>query len=109
MHQYEARGAQDKIDTFARFDVKAIRQNIKEYRKILSKNDQNDVQSLLNKCIRIIKVSNESVEIVIDSQAFMNAYLSLGISILEKRDNVARPENHAKRALNFATLSVKVG
>ena len=109
MHQYEARGAQDKIDTFARFDVKAIRQNIKEYRKILSKNDQNDVQSLLNKCIRIIKVSNESVEIVIDSQEFMNAYLPLGISIIEKRDNVARPENHAKRALNFATLSVKVG
>ena len=109
MYQHEARIAQDKIDTFSKFEQRAIRRNIKEYRKILQKKERKEVQALLNKCIRIIRVNNDTVETVIDSQSLMNAYLPLGISVIEKRDNIARPENHAKRALNFATLSVKVG
>ena len=109
MYQHEARIAQDKIDTFSKFDQRAIRRNIKEYRKILQQNVRKEVQAVLNKCIRIIKVNNDAVETVIDSQSLMNAYLPLGLSVIEKRDNIARPENHAKRALNFATLSVKVG
>lgn len=107
--QHEARLTQDKINVFPEFNMKLIKKNAKEYRDILLKNNREEVQAMLNKCIRIIKMNNETVETVIDVQALLDAYIPLGISITEKRDRIARPENHAARAMHLSTISVKVG
>ena len=107
--QHEARLTQDKINVFPEFNLKLIKKNAKEYRDILLKNNREEVQAMLNKCIRIIKMNNETVETVIDVQALLDAYIPFGISITEKRDRIARPENHAARAMHLSTISVNVG
>lgn len=99
----------EQISAFPTFNPATIRKNARECCKILKSTSFKAVQEIVNRCIRIIKVGNETVETVIDTQALLNSYLPLGISIIEKRDNIARPENHSFRAFNFATLTVKVG
>ena len=56
----------------------------------------------------MIKVSNKKVETVIDSQSLLGSYIRFGIAIEEKRDVIARRENHSKLTFNMATIVTKI-
>ena len=63
----------------------------------------------LSKIIYQIRIDNDYVRTIVDFQEIIGSYLPIYATIMEKRDFIARPENHYRRSLTFPTLSVSVG
>ncbi|MBQ7383335.1 MAG: recombinase family protein [Clostridia bacterium] len=106
--RYQLRDCEEKINLFPPFNPALIRRNAKSILAALKSEDIKTVQRTLHSILKCIKISNEDIETVINMQALMGAYMPLNIVIVEKRDYIARHENHSKRSLTFPTLTVKM-
>ena len=99
---------QNQITAFPKFDSKKIIKIAREYRKRIEKASDSDIQKLLNDCIRIIKINNEKIETVIDTQFLLGSYIPFGVTVEENREAVARKGEHFKQAFNANTLKTKI-
>lgn len=108
LKQQDAQILRNQIDTFPGFDRKKIIKSARDYRKKLEKSDTAETQKLLSQCIRVIRIGNEKIETIIDSQGLLGSYIKFGVAVEEKRDSVARRENHHKIAFNIATITTKI-
>lgn len=62
----------------------------------------------MNKMISVVEIGNDTIETIINLQSLTNTYVPIQISVIEKRDNVARSENFYRRNLTFPTLHIQI-
>lgn len=98
----------EKQYEFPLFSAKTIKSKVKEYRKRMKDRAFNDLQTVYNELLETIIIDNEKVEIQLKTQVLLNSYVPMVVSIFEKRDNVARPENHRNITRSFSLLSIRV-
>ena len=105
---------QDKVllkerkDLFPEFKIKRIIRNISKYKERLRTTDKDELRETIFELINTITITNENIEFVINFHRLLNGYEPIHISVFERRDNIARQENHYLQALTFNKLSVKV-
>ena len=100
---------QEKRSRFPEFEVRTIIKNTRKIREMIENEEIKQRQRGLSKVICQIRMDNDYVRTIIDFQELIGSYLPIYATIMEKRDFIARSENHYRRALTFPTLSVSVG
>ena len=105
---------QDKVllkerkDLFPEFKIKRIIRNISKYRERLRTTDKVEMRETIFELINTITVNNDNIEFVLNFHRLLNGYEPIHITIIEKRDHIARPENHYLQTFAFSKLSVKL-
>ena len=105
---------QDKVllkerkDLFPEFKIKRIIRNISKYKERLRTTDKDELRETIFELINTITITNENIEFVINFHRLLNGYEPIHISVFERRDNIARQENHYLQSLTFNKLSVKM-
>ncbi len=98
----------EKVSAFPEFSTTKIKKNIKRYSVLIRTDDIKELDRIYKECIKQITITNDIIETSVNLRAFVGDYIPVSLIISEKRDNVARLENHGKRAFTFATICVKI-
>ena len=98
----------EKVSAFPEFSPAKIKKNIKRYSVLFRTDDIKELDRVYKECIKQITITNDIIETSVNLRAFVGDYIPVSLIISEKRDNVARLENHGKRAFTFATIRVKI-
>ena len=106
--KYAFKNISEEILRFPDFKPALIRRNAKHYAALLEKKEFKTSQQTFNSMIRVIHIDNETVETTLKLNTLLDSYQPIYATIIEDRDNIARPENHFKRALVFSTLTVRL-
>ncbi len=99
---------ENRLLNFPSFQPLAIKKKAKHLCNTLKGDDFKTTQKSLNLILKCVNIGNDTVEITIDTQALIGDYIDKNITIIERRDNIARRENHSKQALAFPTLEIKI-
>ena len=89
-------------------DTHRIVDTIYHYKEENRTDDIKELDRVYKECIKQITITNDIIETSVNLRAFVGDYIPVNLIISEKRDNVARLENHGKRAFTFATIRVKI-
>lgn len=107
VHDYNL--IQEKRSRFPEYEIKTIIKNLRKLREMIENEEIKQRQRGLSKIINQIQIDNDYVRTIVDFQEIIGSYLPICATIVEKRDFIARTENHYRRSLTFPTLSVSVG
>ena len=99
----------ERINTYPEFKVRTIEQNIKKYVQRLKTEDAIDLRRTFFELIRVIMVDNDTIKTTLNLQRFLNGYEPMLVTITEKRDYIARRENHYRQCFSFAQLQLTIG
>ena len=106
--EYALKDSEERLSEFPRFEPKLVSKNARNIVASLKSTEMKIVQRGLCTALKMVRITNENIECVVSMQALIGAYIPMNIVIVEKRDYVARHENHSKRSLTFPTLTVKM-
>lgn len=106
--QYAYKNINEEILHFPDFKPAYIRKNAKYYATLLKAREFKHSQQAFNSLISVIHIDSETVETTLKLNALLGSYQPICATVIEDRDNIARPENHYKRALIFSTLTVRL-
>ena len=82
--------------------------NAKKFADMLKDEQFSSVQKAFNKLIHRIEIDNDWVETIINFNVLLDSHYPIVATVIEKRDYIARPENHFKRSLVFSTLTIRL-
>lgn len=106
--EFAYKSINEEILHFPDFKPALIRRNAKRFASLLKAGEFKSTQQAFNALISVIHIDSETVETTLKLNALLDSYQPINATIIEDRDNIARPENHYKRALVFSTLSVRI-
>ncbi|MBQ9355283.1 MAG: recombinase family protein [Clostridia bacterium] len=99
----------EQISLYPKFSIRIIKNKIKRIKERMIDRDFTELQKVYNELIQAVVIDNDNVEIRFKMQTLLDSFEPITVSIFEKRDNIARPENHHKITYTFSQLTVKVG
>ena len=106
--QFKIQLVDKELKAFPEYKPLVIRRNAKQYYNTLKDRQFTALQQAYKELISSIKVDNDSVKVVLNLNVLLGSYLPIKITVIEKRDYIARPENLSLQSLAFSTLSVCV-
>ena len=98
----------ERIRTFPEFKPKKITQKAKAYVERLQSEIIEEKKEAIGELVRIITMDNDNIKITINLQRLLDGIEPILITIIEKRDYIARKENHSRQTLTFTQLSVQL-
>ena len=98
----------NEISAFPEFKPNIIKRNAKKFADMLKDEQFSSVRQAFNKLVHRIEIDNDWVETIINFNVLLDSHYPISATVIEKRDNIARPENHSKRSLVFSTLTVRL-
>ena len=99
---------QERKDYYPAFNVKKIRKNASKYRVRLETQDKKELRSTIFELIHSIKISNDTIEFRLNLHRLLDGHEPMQITLIEKRDYIARQENHYLLSYEFEKLTVKL-
>ena len=106
--QYNIELVNKEICAFPDYNPITIRRTAKNFYNILKDKQFINLQETYRKLISSIKVDNETVQVVLKLNELLGSYIPITVTILERRDYIARHENLSLQSLAFSSLSVRV-
>ena len=106
--QFNIELIEKEIENFPEFKPLLIKKNAKLFSDIIKRRQFEPMQELFKKLISIIRIDNSTVEVTFNFQTLLGTYQPLHATVIEQRDNIARPENFGKQALTFSMLTVRL-
>lgn len=98
----------NEISAFPEFKPNIIKRNAKKFADMLKDEQFSSVRQAFNKLVHRIEIDNDWVETIINFNVLLDSHYPISATVIEKRDIIARPENHSKRSLVFSTLTVRL-
>ena len=98
----------ERIRTFPEFKPKKITQKAKAYVERLQSEIIEEKKEAIGELVRIITMDNDNIKITVNLQRLLDGIEPILITIIEKRDYIARKENHSRQTLTFTQLSVQL-
>lgn len=97
-----------EIAAFPEYNPKKIIQIAHEITTELKSKQFDILQKVYRRMINVIKINNQTIETTLNFNVLLNSDSAITCTVIEKRDYVARPENHYLISYAFATLTVRV-
>lgn len=97
-----------ELNAFPDYNPIVIRRNAKKFYNILKDRQFTTLQTSYRALISSIKVDNDKIKVALNLNVLLGSYLPITVTVIEKRDYIARPENLSLQSLAFSTLSVSV-
>jgi len=106
--QFKVKLIDKELKAFPDYNPIIIRRNARKYYNLLKDRQFTTLQTAYRELISSIKVDNETVKVALNLNVLLGSYLPITVTVIEKRDYIARPENLSLQSLAFSTLSVCV-
>ena len=106
--QFKIRLIDKELNAFPDYNPIVIRRNAKKFYNILKDRQFTTLQTAYRALISSIKVDNDKIKVALNLNVLLGSYLPITVTVIEKRDYIARPENLSLQSLAFSTLSVSV-
>ena len=97
----------EQMALFPKYSLKAIKRNVNSIKKDMVLRNFADLQKVYNKLIDTVIIDNDNIEVRFKMQVLLDSFEPILVSIIEKRDYIARPENHHRINYLFSQLAVK--
>lgn len=91
------------------YNVKTISRLSKIIRDLLESQEVKERRNGIIKMIYKINIDNDYVKSIVNFQELLNSPFPILLTVIERRDFIARAENHYRRSLTFHSLNVAVG
>ena len=99
---------EERQSLFPEFKEKRIARNVKNYVERLNSKAKDDLRETICELVNVIVIDNDKIEITINLHRLLNGIEPMHITVIEKRDYIARPENHYRQTFAFSKLAVRV-
>lgn len=106
---YEKENIDGNIAMFPPYNVKTISRLSKIIRDLLESQEVKERRNGIIKMIYKINIDNDYVKSIVNFQELLNSPFPILLTVIERRDFIARAENHYRRSLTFHSLNVAVG
>ena len=106
---YEKENIDANIAMFPSYNVKTTSRLSKIIREMLESKEAKERRNGIIKMIYRINIDNDYVKSIVNFQELLNSQFPILLTVIERRDFIARPENHYRRSLTFHSLNVAVG
>lgn len=99
---------EERQSLFPEFKEKRIARNVKNYVERLNSKAKDDLRETICELVNVIVIDNDKIEITINLHRLLNGIEPMHITVIEKRDYIARTENHHRQTFAFSKLVVRV-
>lgn len=106
---YEKSIIDSNLEMIPEFNIRTVTQQSREIRGLIESDNLTNQKCGLSKIIQSININNDYVKTIFNFQDFISCAFPLFITVIERRDFIARAENHYRRALAFPLLNIYVG
>ena len=106
--QHKQTMVEERQALFPEFKGKRIAKNVKNYIERLNAKSKDELRKAICELIHVIIIDNDKIEITINLHRLLGGTEPMHATIIEKRDYIARPENHYRQTFAFSELSVRV-
>ena len=106
---YEKENIDGNIAMFPPYNVKTISRLSKIIRDLLESQEVKERRNGIIKMIYKINIDNDYIKSIVNFQELLNSPFPILLTVIERRDFIARAENHYRRSLTFHSLNVAVG
>ena len=106
---YEKETVDCNISRFPSFNTRHISRNSEIIRNLLESDSARDRKNGIIKIVYRIELDNDYVKTIVNFQDLINSHLPILLTVIERRDFIARSENHYRRSLTFHSLAVCLG
>ena len=106
--QHKQTLVEERQALFPEFKEKRIAKNVKNYIERLNAKSKDELRQAICELIHVIIIDNDKIEITINLHRLLGGTEPMHATIIEKRDYIARTENHHRQTFAFSKLAVRV-